>query len=130
MIPRLFVYGTLRPGQQRWPAIEFFVARSEPATLSGFTLYDLPAGYPAIEPGDGTVVGTLLHLEAERVEEAISKADAIEGYREGDGQSLYERVEVEVAGVSAYTYVYHPNRQADLRERGRLVEGGDWVGGE
>ncbi len=127
MITCLFVYGTLRPGEQRWPAIDKYVERVEQATLSGFTLYDLPAGYPAIEPGDGVVTGALLHLEEELVDQALERADEIEGHVEGAPNSLYERVVVEVAGVSAYTYVYHPNRREYLHSRGTIVTSGDWL---
>jgi gamma-glutamylcyclotransferase (GGCT)/AIG2-like uncharacterized protein YtfP len=128
MIPRIFVYGTLRPDQQRWPAIEGFVERTEPATIEGFVLFDLPQGYPAIEPGEGEVVGALLHLHEEHAERAIAAADEIEGYAEGAPNSLYERVVVDVDGVQAYTYVYHPKRRAYLQSHGERVDGGDWLG--
>lgn len=124
---RLFVYGTLRPSESRWPAIEEFVARAEPAKLEGFRMHALPEGYPAIEPGQGEVVGTLLHLEPALVVAALAKADQIEGYIEGSPDSLYERVVVDVGGADAYTYVYHPTRRNHLHARGRLIESGDWL---
>ncbi|MFP4597634.1 MAG: gamma-glutamylcyclotransferase [Persicimonas sp.] len=127
MLPRIFVYGTLRPHQQRWPAIERYVARHEPATIEGFVLYDLPQGYPAIAPGHGEVAGALLHLHEEHAERAVAEADEIEGYVEDSPQSLYERVAVDVGDVQAYTYVFHPNRRAYLKSHGELVDGGDWL---
>lgn len=128
MISRLFVYGTLRPSESRWPAIEGFVARAEPAVLEGFRMYALPEGYPAIAPGPGDVCGTLLHLEPSLVAGALAKADQIEGYVEGSPRSLYKRVVVNLDGSDVYTYVYHPNRRDHLHTNGQLIESGDWLG--
>lgn len=127
MIERLFVYGTLRPAESRWPAIEPFVARVESATLHGYRMYALPEGYPGIEAGDGEVVGTLLRMKPARLQAALARVDQIEGYVAADPQSLYERVVVEVSGEEAYTYIYHPNRREYLRSHGRLIESGDWL---
>lgn len=127
MLSRLFVYGTLRPTESRWPAIQEYVADFEPATLTGYTIYSLPQGYPAIEPGDGEVAGTLLHLAPEHLRQAIAKADEIEGFVEGSPRSLYERVVVELADIAAYTYVFHPNRRDYLRTHGEVIDSGDWL---
>lgn len=127
MINRLFVYGTLQPGQGLWPKLERFVIRSQPAKLPGFVLYELPEGYPAIEPGDGEVTGTLLELKPEHVERAIQTADRLEGFVEEEPGSLYRRVVVDVAGAPAYTYVYHPNRRGYLRAHGEFIASGDWL---
>jgi gamma-glutamylcyclotransferase (GGCT)/AIG2-like uncharacterized protein YtfP len=127
MINRLFVYGTLRPNQSLWPSLQGFVERAESAKLAGFVLYNLPEGYPAIEPGDGEVTGALLHFDMEHVERALQTADRLEGFVQDDPGSLYERVVVEVAGAPAYTYVYHPNRRAYLHAHGELIASGDWL---
>lgn len=127
MLSRLFVYGTLRLGEPLWPRVERFVERVESAILSGYVLYDLPEGYPAVEPGHGEVTGALLHLKPEHVERAIQIADRLEGFVEDEPGSLYQRVIVEVADQSAYTYVYHPNRRAYLRSHGELIASGDWL---
>jgi gamma-glutamylcyclotransferase (GGCT)/AIG2-like uncharacterized protein YtfP len=57
---RVFVYGTLQPGERYYPAYcEGKVVESRRAIAYG-RLYDLPLGYPAMTAGDQPVQGTLL----------------------------------------------------------------------
>lgn len=96
---RVFVYGTLRPGEERWPLVEDAVVRTEPAEVRG-AQWDTGQGYPAAVFGaNGTIPGDVLRIAPERWSEVIDWLDRIEG--EG---TLYRRVVVETPVGPAVSY--------------------------
>ncbi|MGI8793192.1 MAG: gamma-glutamylcyclotransferase family protein [Acidimicrobiales bacterium] len=101
-VERVFVYGTLMPGQSRWPSLEPFAAAHQPATAKG-VLYDTGRGYPAAvfpdDAGAGDIPGVVVMLDPKRVGQAIALLDAIEG--EG---SLYARVTISTTAGDAISY--------------------------
>lgn len=102
---RLFVYGTLMPGQERWPLIADLVADAEPARTAG-RLVATPHGWPAATfDGDGNVHGHLLRPYDGAWEELFERCDRIEG--EGH---LFRRVVITVDGpggpVDATAYAW------------------------
>lgn len=113
-LQRLFVYGTLLPGQGNHRRIADHVHSARPGTTRGI-LVDLGA-FPALVHGDGRVRGMVLDLDAE----ALRITDFIEGYHADGGRSLYIREKVEVdlddgENVEAWTYFYaHPDHIQDL----------------
>ena len=115
---RLFVYGTLLPGEANHRLIERHVRSARPATMEG-VLVDLGA-FPALIPGDGIVKGIVLELTSA----AMEITDRLEGYHPDRDPSLYLRKEVSVQlddgqEVQAWTYEYaNPSTIAD---RPRLV---------
>ncbi len=96
----VFVYGTLMPGQLRWPSLEPYATTCTPASVTG-RLWDTGRGYPAIrfDIDGGPVPGFLVALAPERVDDAMARLDHIEG--EG---VLYRRVEVVTSGGRATSY--------------------------
>lgn len=112
----LFVYGTLMTGGGREAMLRGL--RREAATVRG-TLYDLPAGYPAITTGDGTVTGEVVY----DVDDArLAVLDRFEGVAEG----LYRRehVVVQAGTVSLAAFVYVMDDP--VARGGRLVASGKW----
>lgn len=96
----VFVYGTLRPGEVRWPDLAPFVnGAGFPDTVPG-ALFDTGRGYPAADFSDpGTIIGHTFRLHG--VERALEVLDEVEGAVAG----LYRRVVVRTrAGVSAWAY--------------------------
>ncbi len=128
-----FVYGTLRPGE---PNYELYMrgrtAREEPARLEGALLYDGP-GYPYVIEAPGTVVGDLVTAKPGEYGELLTVLDGLEEYvAPGDPANVYDRVARDVlsAGgttVSAWVYFAAPRVAQELRARGRLIAGGDWL---
>ena len=117
---KLFVYGTLMPGQSNYRQIEDFVIDHKPGTIDG-VLVDLGA-YPALIPGDGIVKGIMLGTK----DDALEITDRIEGYRPDRIRSLYVREEVAVRledgqEVIAWTYLFA--NSAGVVDCSRLVVG-------
>jgi gamma-glutamylcyclotransferase (GGCT)/AIG2-like uncharacterized protein YtfP len=104
VITHLFVYGTLRPGQQRWPFLEPFVTdEGRDDTVSG-ALYDTGNDYPAARfDQPGTIHGRLYTLNLERLDECVTLLDEVEGAV----IDLFRRVSVTTSrGVDAWAYEY------------------------
>ena len=97
---RLFVYGTLMPGQARWWALQAHVLSSEPAEAKGH-LWDTGAGYPAarFDLSGPPVPGVLVTVAPDLLPDVLAILDRIEG--EG---VLFRRVEVLTSRGPAIAY--------------------------
>ena len=97
---RLFVYGTLMPGESRWPVLEPVATAWSAATAAG-TLYDTGHGYPGAAFGatDDEVIGVVVAIRPEHWADTVAALDELEG----EGR-LYRRIEVETSAGPATTY--------------------------
>lgn len=104
-IDRLFVYGTLKPGQSRWPALAPFVDPDVPpvaAEVEG-QLWATPWGWPAFTAGTAEVRGVLVALRSDLIDEALAHLDKVEGV----GTGLFERVALQTCtGISCSIYLW------------------------
>jgi gamma-glutamylcyclotransferase (GGCT)/AIG2-like uncharacterized protein YtfP len=103
-VSHLFVYGTLLPGQVRWPHLEPFVAGPGcPDTVAG-ALYDTGCDYPAARFGEpGAILGHSFPLLLDRLDHALRHLDEVEGAVAG----LYVRTTVTTGnGLTAWAYEY------------------------
>jgi gamma-glutamylcyclotransferase (GGCT)/AIG2-like uncharacterized protein YtfP len=102
MITHLFVYGTLRPGEQRWSFLEPFVTDDGHDESVDGTLYDTGHGYPAARfGGDGTIRGRVYSLNVDRLTNALEVLDEVEGAV----LNQFERVAIETrSGCDAWAY--------------------------
>ena len=118
MTDRLFVYGTLRPGDVRWTILERFVADAGVDDTTTGQLFDTGCGYPAaLFGGDGTISGRTYRLRAEVLDEALAVLDD----EEGSVRGLYRRVAITTGnGESAWAYSYGAG--LDLTP----IPSGDW----
>jgi gamma-glutamylcyclotransferase (GGCT)/AIG2-like uncharacterized protein YtfP len=95
---RLFVYGTLRPGDVAWELLRPHVVGAPVATSALGALYDTGRGYPAVRAGADTVPGWVVTLRSPG--EALVTLDAYEG-------DEYARVRVVTAdGLLCWTYLW------------------------
>jgi gamma-glutamylcyclotransferase (GGCT)/AIG2-like uncharacterized protein YtfP len=103
-ISHLFVYGTLHPGDVRWPILAPYVADSGVADRVAGRVYDTGRGYPAAVFGAyGTIVGRTYRLRADHLDEALAVLDKEESSVPGG----YTRVVVTTsAGTEAWAYEY------------------------
>ncbi|WP_370512209.1 gamma-glutamylcyclotransferase [Skermania sp. ID1734] len=99
------MYGTLKPGQSRWPALAYYVDSTKPvlsAEIEG-QMWATPWGWPAVTAGMNIVRGVLVTLRPDRVTEALTRLDEIEGTSSG----LFERVAVTTrSGTPCWTYLW------------------------
>src|SRR4051794_4166214 len=119
MITHLFVYGTLRPGEQRWPFLQPFVVDEGQDDSAAGVLYDTGHGYPAAKfHRPGVVHGRVYPLNPDRLDECLELLDEVEGAV----QELYHRVAITTSGgIDAWAYEYCDN--ADFP----VIVSGDWM---
>jgi gamma-glutamylcyclotransferase (GGCT)/AIG2-like uncharacterized protein YtfP len=119
VITHLFVYGTLRPGEERWPFLEPFATDDGHDDSTGGAVYDTDHGYPAARfDVAGTIHGRVYSLRAERLEEALQLLDEVEGAV----VDLFRRVEIRTAtGVDAWAYEYCGDTQFTR------IDSGNWL---
>jgi len=138
---RLFVYGTLMPGQERHDLLAGWVGEKQPGTLNGW-LFGLPEGYPALVLPAHTLHGELLPGEPRPVHGVLctcrddaSLFETLDRYEDsvpGDPDSLYVRARVDVAEdgegvVRAWAYVWNPARLVEILGRGMHLPEGRWA---
>jgi gamma-glutamylcyclotransferase (GGCT)/AIG2-like uncharacterized protein YtfP len=104
MITHLFVYGTLRPGQQRWPFLEPLVTDEGHNESVVGKLYDTGHGYPAAKfDRPGTIFGRVYPLKIDRLDEGLKLLDEVEGAV----IDLFRRVAITTStGLEAWAYEY------------------------
>lgn len=105
MIGRVFVYGTMQPGQLRWPALTPFAIRSDavPPVCASGRLFDPGYGWPAavFDPiSSDQVPGVVVTLRPESIREALMALDAVEGVTQG----LFKRIVIDVGGQLCWAY--------------------------
>jgi gamma-glutamylcyclotransferase (GGCT)/AIG2-like uncharacterized protein YtfP len=119
----LFVYGTLRPGEVRWPFLEPFVVDEGADDIARGQLFDTGLDYPAAtfsSAGASPIRGRVYALCADTLEQALIELDIVEGAVRG----LYERVQITtVAGVDAWAYQFGADPDITLVP----IPGGDWL---
>ena len=87
----VFVYGTLLPGEHRWPLLEEYALEVRAAEVRGL-LFDTGRGYPCalFDRPEGMVPGVVVDVEPARLDDALAMLDEVEGVAFG----LFERVVV------------------------------------
>lgn len=102
MIRHLFVYGTLMPGQSRWPELAPWAGgRPTPDSVQG-ELFDTGNGWPAAVIGrDDLIPGYTVPLNPESLSAALAALDEIEGTANG----LFGRIST-VTGNHVKAWVY------------------------
>jgi gamma-glutamylcyclotransferase (GGCT)/AIG2-like uncharacterized protein YtfP len=104
VITHLFVYGTLRPGEQRWPHLAPFVDDEGHDDVVPGALYDTGRGYPAARfDHRGTIRGRVYQLRIDRLDECLQLLDEVEAAV----LDLFRRVTITTStGVGAWAYEY------------------------
>ena len=106
MVTELFVYGTLLPGDVRWPLLERYVTgEGTPDAVAGL-LYDTGLDYPAAvfnKSASALIYGRRYSLRLDSIEEALIELD----FEEDTVDGLYTRVEVTTRnGTRCWAYAY------------------------
>lgn len=109
MITSLFVYGTLRPGQERWQHLApFVIDEGHDDSVIG-VLYNTGNGYPAARFIDrGSIQGRVYALSPNRLDECLQLLDDVEGAV----LDLFGRVAViTCTGLEVWAYEYGGHQQ-------------------
>lgn len=109
MITSLFVYGTLRPGQERWQHLApFVIDEGHDDSVIG-VLYNTGNGYPAARFIDrGSIQGRVYALSPNRLDECLQSLDDVEGAV----LDLFGRVAViTCTGLEVWAYEYGGHQQ-------------------
>jgi len=117
----LFAYGTLLPGDERWPLLQRFVVDAGWEDAARGSLHDTGLGYPAavFESGESWIVGRTFVLVESSIEVALAELDVEEDTVEG----LFRRVEIATrAGHRAWAYAYGNGLELTP------ITTGDWLG--
>jgi gamma-glutamylcyclotransferase (GGCT)/AIG2-like uncharacterized protein YtfP len=118
-IAHLFVYGTLRPGEQRWAFLEPFVVDEGFDDAAAGALYDTGVGYPAaVFGGEGRIVGRTYPLLAHSRVRCLEVLDEVEGAVAGWYRRIALRTE---RGVAAWGYQYGSGLSLTP------IRSGDWL---
>jgi gamma-glutamylcyclotransferase (GGCT)/AIG2-like uncharacterized protein YtfP len=126
---RVFVYGTLKPGQSNYQAYCSDLASAiQPARLRG-QLFDLPMGYPGMIAGKDWVKGYLLSFTNEAV---LADLDRLEDYQSDrpSHENEYQREWVEVFDEEertlGFAWAYFMSLEKVEQYGGIWVANGDW----
>jgi len=120
MVDQLFVYGTLLPGDVRWPLLERYVIDSgSPDAVTGL-LFDTGLDYPAAifdSTASTLIQGRRYSLRHDTIDEALRELDIEEDTVDG----LYKRVEVNTqSGAKCWAYAYGEGLELTL------IPSGNW----
>ena len=115
----LFIYGTLQPGDVRWPQLEPFVVGEGCADTVPGELFDTGLAYPAaLFNGRATIHGHTYELRPEALDTCLIHLDRVERTVQG----LYSRVIV-TTSLSREAWAYEYGSGLDLVP----IRSGDWT---
>lgn len=131
----IFVYGTLRKGQNAYSrfGLETSAKFIKTATIQGL-MYSM-GGYPGIKllegnsqfvlgPEDPVIIGDLLEINEEVFETTIRRLDNYEGCDSRNSDNgLYRRVQAETT-CGFHTWIYEINGPQNPN---RLIKSGNWI---
>lgn len=116
MSTRVFVYGTLKPGQHRWPALARFADGERSEAQAAGRLFDPGWGWPAAvfdAEHTGRIPGVVVAIAPDSIREALAALDDIEGVAGG----LFQRVLIDAGGQPCWAY-HWPGPTAGFRRIG------------
>lgn len=124
---KVFVYGTLKPGEANYQLFCAGIVEEVEAIAYGL-LYDLPLGYPAMTAGDRRVQGFVLTFSDST---ALEILDELEGYHPHSvEENEYERKLIETFNykgdslANAWVYLMSPQQVKHLG--GVFLPNGCW----
>lgn len=100
MVIHVFVYGSLKPGEENYRRYCQGRVQSEVEAIAQGELYDFPSlGYPAMTPGLGRVYGYVLSFDDAALLQALDRLEEYDPHRPM-AENMYYR---ETIWVEAYT---------------------------
>ena len=125
-VNHLFIYGTLRDGEERSGILSKFSIKVYKDCKIRGKLINLQGGrYPGLISGDGSVVGEIHHTPdiENTLKDENDGLDMIEGFNGyGEKDPLFRRILTYSNDIPCWTYVY-----ARSPDDGPVIESGDWL---
>jgi gamma-glutamylcyclotransferase (GGCT)/AIG2-like uncharacterized protein YtfP len=126
---KVFVYGTLKPGESNYRYCADAIAQLEAYTWG--RLFHLPLGYPAMTSGTSKVRGFLLTFKDETILESL---DALEDYQpqRSPQDNEYQRQKISIYSLAgkplgkAWSYLMTDDKVKQLN--GIFLPSGCWAG--
>lgn len=132
MSHRVFVYGTLRPGQHNYALLSGRTLIEEKATAAGLAMYAHSlASFPyATEMGGATVTGTVCTVADDQWTDVLHRLDLLEGFNAHHPESSHyiraRRPVVTAGGTTRHAWVYLAGPRTPLQHLQRITSG-DWL---
>ena len=124
-VDHLFIYGTLRDGEERSGILSKFSSNVYKDCKIRGKLINLQGGrYPGLISGDGSVVGEIHYTPdiENTLKDENDGLDMIEGFNGyGEKDPLFRRILTYSNEIPCWTYVY-----ARSPDDGPVIESGDW----
>ena len=125
---KMFLYGTLM--QDFWNHDKVFKHRLRGPIVKGqlenFSLYHLPAGYPAIVAGNDIIYGEICTLSHSK---HLKSIDLLEGYTGNPSIDLYKREKLPIKlenGQVEMCWVYLYINEEYVKSKGKYIQSGNW----
>ncbi|ARV58139.1 hypothetical protein BZZ01_05360 [Nostocales cyanobacterium HT-58-2] len=126
---QIFVYGTLKPGEENYPAYcAGKVVNTTKAVVRG-KLFALPMGYPAMTPGNSLVHGYILSFANLDV---LTRLDDLEDYdpARSASENLYNRKQIQTYTLQGsslgWAWVYLMTEELARKLEGVHLPDGMW----
>ncbi len=129
-ILKVFVYGTLKPGERNYQRFCLGKVQSEIPCYTKAILYNLPLGYPAMIEGENKVQGFLLTFGNA---DLLNSLDRLEGYQPQRNSSLneyYRRMVAVYNPEDEYldeAWAYFMTLGKIKKYQGTIITSGNWV---
>ena len=126
---RVFVYGTLKPGENNY---QYYCKGKTVTEVPAYTwgqLYHLAVGYPGMTRGNNKVIGWLLIFEDKQI---LANLDLLEDYQEGRVPELneYNRQQVPIYSLAGdylgTAWCYVMSLAKVLEKKGILIKNEQW----
>ncbi|MEG0857310.1 MAG: gamma-glutamylcyclotransferase family protein [Terrisporobacter sp.] len=130
-----FVYGSLREGFFNYDKyLDGKVSKKIDAQLNDMSLYHMPyKGYPAIIPGENTILGEIIVINKDDYEETMKAMDEMEGFiSENNPENEYHKVLLEVENIETkekqkcFVYFYNKDKDEKFDNEAVYVCHGNW----
>lgn len=131
LIEKIFVYGSLRSDMFNYnKLLKGKVSKVFKGKINGELFHLENKGYPAVIPGNSTIVGELMELKD--FDKTLKELDELENYREDNNincEYLRKVIDVKLEDGSnekAYYYEYNPKSNINKNDKLIPVQSGDW----